>query len=119
MSRSSGRRCPSVAWTAAARFWDASSMDWVASRLMRTSTIPYGARWMCAVRVSNMAALDDTKGSALRRPVGREAAPIERQDIGDGHAVRRNNERGIGEVRSEENTSELQSHSFISYAVFC
>ena len=24
-----------------------------------------------------------------------------------------------GEVRSEEHTSELQSHSFISYAVFC
>ena len=26
---------------------------------------------------------------------------------------------GIGSPRSEEHTSELQSHSFISYAVFC
>ena len=25
----------------------------------------------------------------------------------------------MGKVRSEEHTSELQSHSFISYAVFC
>ena len=28
-------------------------------------------------------------------------------------------ERGFASVRSEEHTSELQSHSFISYAVFC
>src|ERR1051326_2143975 len=28
-------------------------------------------------------------------------------------------ERVAGEERSEEHTSELQSHSFISYAVFC
>src|SRR5579872_7332296 len=55
MSMSSGRRCRSVAITAAARFSDASSSDCVASRLMRTSTTPYGERWMCAVRVSNMA----------------------------------------------------------------
>ena len=27
--------------------------------------------------------------------------------------------RRLPEVRSEEHTSELQSHSFISYAVFC
>src|ERR1051326_3606353 len=27
--------------------------------------------------------------------------------------------RGFGVARSEEHTSELQSHSFISYAVFC
>src|ERR1051326_9273801 len=27
--------------------------------------------------------------------------------------------RDQGQVRSEEHTSELQSHSFISYAVFC
>src|ERR1051326_1504486 len=26
---------------------------------------------------------------------------------------------GTGQLRSEEHTSELQSHSFISYAVFC
>ena len=26
---------------------------------------------------------------------------------------------GSGNIRSEEHTSELQSHSFISYAVFC
>src|SRR5262245_22834853 len=58
MSMSSGRRWRPVACTAAARFWEASSIVWAASRLMRTSTIPYGARWMCAVRVSNMSGVD-------------------------------------------------------------
>ena len=29
------------------------------------------------------------------------------------------NNYGIDDNRSEEHTSELQSHSFISYAVFC
>src|ERR1051326_9387468 len=34
-------------------------------------------------------------------------------------STRRTSKRGAIKLRSEEHTSELQSHSFISYAVFC
>src|SRR5262245_29421196 len=64
MSMSSGRRRCSVTCTAPARFCTASSSDCVASCLMRTITIPYGARWINAVRVSIMVAPDHTAAVA-------------------------------------------------------
>ena len=35
------------------------------------------------------------------------------------NTIKDSEEKGIVIIRSEEHTSELQSHSFISYAVFC
>src|SRR5881275_3696844 len=46
-----------------------------------------------------------------------DALPISHQRCGDAVALERRHH--LADVRSEEHTSELQSHGTISYAVFC
>ncbi len=61
------------------------------------------------------------KSTLLNQIVGEKVAIVSRVPQTTRNQIRGiyNDDRGQIIFRSEEHTSELQSHSFISYAVFC
>src|SRR3546814_7837205 len=90
-------------------------------RVTRTATLlPYTTRFR-AVRPRRGS--DGAAGSALGAPARRRARAIRPVATGSRCVDRRRLggpiDRGRGDLRSEEHTSELQSLMRISYAVFC
>ena len=57
--------------------------------------------------------------SSTTVPLHPSGEPMRTVNIKDGYAIQLAVKKGLHIARSEEQTSELQSHRFISYAVFC
>ena len=83
--------------------------------------IIYGAKWMDAIPVIQIIILFGTI-SSISGLAGEAYKALGRADVVLKYALCRGIITVLGfiySIRSEEHTSELQSHSFISYAVFC
>src|ERR1051326_7195026 len=80
-------------------------------KLVRVGKTTQGRDWYIAVISSpaNLAALNEYKDTARRLALVKGLTDAQAHDLARQGRV----------IRLEEHTSELQSHSFISYAVFC